>query len=79
MPVLVLLILLDIVVLGIVMYFVLSEKPRHHTTPHPFVIEAQKAEEKARTWQIETVSDTEAASQSAEKVEEKTNPPSEQT
>jgi hypothetical protein len=70
MPVLVLLILLDIAVMGLIMYAVMREKPKHITTTHPFVIEAQKNEEKARTWQIETVSDAEAA-EKTEKVEEK--------
>lgn len=69
MPVLVILILMDIAVLGMVMYFVLNEKPKHHIAQHPFVTEA---EEKARTWQIETVSDSEAA-EAAQKTEEKSD------
>jgi cytoskeletal protein RodZ len=72
MPVLVLLILIDIAVMGILMYFVLSEKPKHHTTPHPYVTEAEKPEEKGHTWAVETISDKEAA----EKAEEKTDQPS---
>jgi hypothetical protein len=66
MPVLALLILIDLTVIGIVMYFVLSEKPKQHTTSHPFVTEAQKNEEKAHR---EASSDKETP----EKTEEKTD------
>ena len=69
MPVLVLLILLDIVVLGIIMYIVKAEKPREHTATHPFVTEAREAEEKAR---LEAAAREKEA---AEKVEEKTDQP----
>jgi len=63
MPILVLLILLDVVVLGIVMYFVLNEKPKQHGTAHPYVTEARQNEEKARAAQQE------AARNAAEKTE----------
>lgn len=69
MPVLVLLILMDIVVLGFVMYVVKTEKPREHNASHPFVTEARQAEEKAR---LEAAAREKEA---AEKVEEKADQP----
>lgn len=67
MPILILLIVIDIAVMGLVMYFVLIEKPKHHITPHPFVTDAQKTEEKGHTWAVETISDEEAAEEAKEK------------
>ncbi len=72
MPVLILLILLDVAVMGMVMYFVMNEKPKQHTSSHPYVTDAQKSEEKGHTWAVETISDKEAAEKAEEKPEQTT-------
>lgn len=61
MSVLILLIIVDLIVIGIVMYFVMNERPKHQTEPHPFVVEAHKMEEKA--------AELEAAAKTEEKAE----------
>lgn len=58
MGVLILLIVIDLLIIGIMMYFVMSEKPthrEHYVPPEP------AEQQEAREWAVQTTSDAEAA------------------
>lgn len=84
MGVLILLIVLDLVIVGVVMYFVMAEKPTQHEhyipntsqnssqhTPAGAMTDTSPETPQPREWAVQTVDDSEAAAQaeSAEDVE----------
>ena len=64
MGILILLIVIDLVVIGVVMYAVMVEKQEHHEhyVPDGAPQVAESAPIETRDWAVQTTSDTEAAS-----------------
>jgi hypothetical protein len=59
MGILALLILVDILMMGLVMYMVFKEKPKEHATTHPLVVKMREADAQSRAQAAPPVEKTE--------------------